>query len=137
MMKSINIFMILLMAGNISSAQIVKSALILKANDHPRILLLKGEEYAIKQTIATDEIWKKLDQFIITESDKIIEKSPVERVLIGRRLLDKSREALSRIFYLSYAYRMTADSKYLDRAEKEMLAVSSFSDWNPSHFLDV
>jgi hypothetical protein len=137
MMKSINIFMILLMTGTIASAQTDKSTLILKANDHPRIILLKGEEKAIKQTIATDEIWKKLDQFIITESDKIIEKSPVERVLIGRRLLDKSREALSRIFYLSYAYRMTADSKYLDRAEKEMLAVSSFSDWNPSHFLDV
>lgn len=27
--------------------------------------------------------------------------------------------------------------KYLDRAEKEMLAIAAFSDWNPSHFLDV
>ena len=61
----------------------------------------------------------------------------MERVLIGRRLLDKSREALKRIFYLSYAWRMTSDVKYLERAEEEMLAVSSFTDWNPSHFLDV
>ena len=136
-MKTISFLIIFLIASNIVSAQTDKSALMLKANDHPRILLLKGEESEIKQTIKADEIWKKLDQFMITESDKIIGKTPVERILIGRRLLDKSREALSRIFYLSYAYRMTSDRKYLDRAEKEMLAVSAFSDWNPSHFLDV
>jgi hypothetical protein len=61
----------------------------------------------------------------------------VERILIGRRLLDKSREALRRVFYLSYAYRMTNDAKYLNRSEKELLTVLAFSDWNPSHFLDV
>ncbi len=27
--------------------------------------------------------------------------------------------------------------KYLDRYEAELLKVSQFSDWNPSHFLDV
>ena len=32
---------------------------------------------------------------------------------------------------------MTREEKYLKRAEKELLAVSAFSDWNPSHFLDV
>ena len=32
---------------------------------------------------------------------------------------------------------MTSEKKYLNRAVKEMLAVSAFSDWNPSHFLDV
>jgi len=32
---------------------------------------------------------------------------------------------------------MTRDTKYLKRAEKELLAASSFKDWNPSHFLDV
>jgi hypothetical protein len=32
---------------------------------------------------------------------------------------------------------MTNDERYAQRAEREMLAVSHFSDWNPSHFLDV
>jgi hypothetical protein len=32
---------------------------------------------------------------------------------------------------------MTGEAKYFDRAEKEMLAVAAFTDWNPSHFLDV
>ena len=128
---------ILLLACIEISAQPDSSTLILQATEHPRILLLKGEEDAIRQNIASDEIWEKLHGFLISECNKIIDKPPVERVLIGRRLLDKSREALRRIFNLSYAWRMTSEKKYLDRAVSEMLAVSAFSDWNPSHFLDV
>lgn len=104
---------------------------------HPRILMLSGEEAAVKQMVVADKVWNDIDVFITEECNKLITVAPVERVLIGRRLLDKSREALRRIFYLSYAYRMTSGQKYLDRAEKEMLAVAKFSDWNPSHFLDV
>jgi hypothetical protein len=104
---------------------------------HPRILLLEGDEAEIKQNIASDNIWKATHQFIIDESNKLIGKPPVERILIGRRLLDKSREALRRVFFLSYSWRITGEEKYLKRAEQELLAVSVFSDWNPSHFLDV
>lgn len=104
---------------------------------HPRIMLLKGEEDQIEQTILTDRQWLTVSSYILDKSDAIIELPPVERVLIGRRLLDKSREALRRIFYLSYSYRKTGNDKFLTRAEKEMLAVAAFTDWNPSHFLDV
>jgi heparinase II/III-like protein len=105
--------------------------------DHPRILMLKGEEDAIKNTIGADKIWQTLHQSILDESDSLILLPPVERIKIGRRLLDKSREALRRLFFLSYSYRMTQQQKYLQRAEKELLAISAFSDWNPTHFLDV
>ncbi len=104
---------------------------------HPRILLLEGEEQQIKELIASDPTWEKMHQAILAECSKILAKPPVERVLIGRRLLDKSRECLKRVFYLSYAYRMTGKQAYFIRAEQEMLAVAEFSDWNPSHFLDV
>jgi len=104
---------------------------------HPRILLLKGEEKSLQNGIAKDKIWSAVQKAIIDESDNIINLSPVERIKIGRRLLDKSREALRRLFFLSYTYRITSDRKYAERAEKEMLAISAFSDWNPSHFLDV
>ena len=104
---------------------------------HPRILMLQGEEAAIQQNVATDKTWNKLQQAILNESDALISAAPLQRIKIGRRLLDKSREALRRLFFLSYAYRMTHDKKYADRAEKEMLAIAAFTDWNPSHFLDV
>lgn len=120
-----------------ASAQDKTQSNLLAVPNHPRILLLEGEEAAIKMNITSDVTWKATHQFILDESDKLLTKAPVERVLTGRRLLDKSREALGRIFYLSYSYRLTSDVKYLKRAENELLAISAFEDWNPSHFLDV
>lgn len=105
--------------------------------NHPRILLLKGEEDAIKRTVGSDKTWEKMHGIILAECDALLDVPPVERIQIGRRLLSKSREGLRRIFFLSYAWRMTQQENYLRRAEKELLAISGFSDWNPSHFLDV
>ncbi|WP_025762162.1 heparinase II/III domain-containing protein [Dyadobacter tibetensis] len=104
---------------------------------HPRLLLLKGEEKGIQQKIENHPEWKGVHKAILDECDRMLALPPVERIQIGRRLLDKSRECLRRVFQLSYAYRLTGEEKYFKRAEKELLAVSAFSDWNPSHFLDV
>jgi len=104
---------------------------------HPRILLLQGEEQQIKMNMSADTAWAKMHQVIMTECDRIIALPEVVRQLEGRRLLGVSREALRRIFYLSYAYRMSGQDSYFQKAEKEMLAIAAFSDWNPSHFLDV
>lgn len=104
---------------------------------HPRILLLKGEENRIKASIASDPTWSKMNQAIVEASDKMIELPTLQRKLEGVRLLDVSRECLRRVFYLSYAYRIVGDEKYFLRAEKEMLAVADFSDWQPPHFLGV
>lgn len=129
------IFLLAVLPGNLfsQSVSVPKSMNI----PHPRILLPGGEEEQIRQSIASSLTWKKMHETILLSCDKLLEVPPVERIQIGRRLLDKSREALRRIFQLSYAWRMTGQEKYFNRAEKEMLAISGFSDWNPSHFLDV
>jgi len=57
--------------------------------------------------------------------------------MVGRRLLDVSRLALERITALAMVARITGEERYARRAIEEMLAVIRFSDWNPSHFLDV
>lgn len=108
-----------------------------KMPDHPRLLLLKGEEENIKISINNNESLAKIHKAIIDESDNIITLNPLQRTLIGKRLLETSGELLRRVFFLSYAYRMTREEKYLKKAEFELLTVSEFSDWNPSHFLDV
>ncbi len=105
--------------------------------DHPRILWLAGEEKQIYDKIAANTVLADLHQEILKESDKIIALPVLERKQIGRRLLSVSREALRRIFYLSYSFRMTEESKYVKRAAEELMSVCSFSDWNQSHFLDV
>ena len=104
---------------------------------HPRILLLKGEEKALKKQVNADPYWKEIQADLIREADRIVELPVNQRIKIGKRLLSVSRENLRRVFDLCYAYRMTGQKKYALRAEQEMLAAAAFSDWNPSHFLDV
>lgn len=134
-MKAV-LFTILLLISQLCFAQAVPDVAD-NLPDHPRLLWLKGEEAAIQKNIQTDENWRKIHEAIITEANAMIPLPTLERIQIGRRLLDKSREALRRMLFLSYAYRMTDDAKYANRAEKELLKVANFSDWNPSHFLDV
>lgn len=104
---------------------------------HPRLLWPAGGDKAIEKLMADYPPLAEVHTRILDECTSMLSQKPVERVLEGRRLLGVSRLALKRIFYLSYAYRMTKDEKYARRAEQEMLAVSRFTDWNPSHFLDV
>ena len=106
-------------------------------SDHPRLLLLKGEEMELLKNIKKDAYWSDMHFSVIREADKIITEPLNVRKLIGKRLLDVSRDNLRRIFFLSYAYRMTGEKRYSERAEAEMLQISSFKDWNPNHFLDV
>lgn len=113
-----------------ASAQLAQKA-------HPRLLLLKGEEQALLAQVKKHKEWAGVHAEILEECDKIVFLPAVERVKIGRRLLDKSRECLRRVFLLSYAYRTTKEERYLKRAEKELLAAAAFEDWNPTHFLDV
>lgn len=128
---------LLFLVHSLAIAQVNHLATFTKLPDHPRLLLLKGEEEAIKRTISADKTWASLHQAILTECDAMLDVAPLERIKIGRRLLDKSREGLRRVFYLSYAWRLTHQDKYLKRAEKELLALAAFEDWNPTHFLDV
>ena len=104
---------------------------------HPRLLLLDNEKNELKQFVNAEPCWKKIHNEIINTSNNLLNTPVAERKMVGRRLLDVSRASIRNIFFLSYAYRMTNNREYAKRAETELLAISSFSDWNPSHFLDV
>lgn len=136
-MKKILFITCVLLLPFFSSAQLKYLQNSNVTSSHPRILLTQGEEEMIKKNIASNKTWQQVHQTIINESDRMLTLPLLERIKIGRRLLDKSRECIHRMFFLSYAYRMTHDSKYLKKAEEEMVHISTFEDWNPSHFLDV
>ncbi|MGN0845498.1 MAG: heparinase II/III family protein [Kiritimatiellia bacterium] len=74
---------------------------------------------------------------MFARAEDLLDKPVLTRVQTGRRLLAVSRRALYRISHLAMAYRLTGERKYLERGERELKAVCSFPDWNPSHFLDV
>lgn len=108
-----------------------------RIGDHPRLLMKEGEEARISDMLSEDEAMARVHRGIISECDDMLGLPVLERVMEGKRLLHTSREALRRIFWLAYSYRMTGNDAYADRAIDEMMAVCNFSDWNPSHFLDV
>lgn len=107
------------------------------ATSHPRLFYTKAQEPEIKRKIDANPQLQTLYEAILKKADAVLDQPPVERIKTGRRLLSVSRECLSRVMLLGTSYRFTRQPKYLARAEKEMLAAAAFSDWNPSHFLDV
>jgi hypothetical protein len=129
------IYLLLLFAGAVKAQAVAPDWGKIPA--HPRLLLLKGEEESLRALVKTDASWKKVHDEIIRECDSILQKYPLKRDMIGRRLLQVSREGIRRIFFLSYAARTTGKKKYASRCEEELLAVCNFRDWNPDHFLDV
>lgn len=104
---------------------------------HPRLLLSDTRLQELKTMSLTDARLKKYADNVIALADKDIVKAPIEHILIGPRLLDKSRECLGRVYNLSFAYRWTGNEKYFQPALANLKTVCAFDDWNPSHFLDV
>ncbi|MFT3934451.1 MAG: heparinase II/III family protein [Chitinophagaceae bacterium] len=104
--------------------------------NHPRLLMTKADELVIQKNIKSNKTWQAVQQAILHQCDSLITLSPSTRDMTGIRL-DTYRYCLYRAFFLSYAWRTTQEKKYFNQAEKELLAMARFSDWNPSHYLDV
>ena len=121
---------------SLSSAQVTERS---RMPRHPRLLLQRGQERRLMRDVRRDSTWSDVHKGILGVADAYVQKNtrPVEYILTGRRLLGISREALRRIIYLGYAYRTTGNIIYNERARTELSAIAAFTDWHPSHFLDV
>lgn len=100
---------------------------------HPRILATEHELRNMAKSTADNP----LAEAVIREADALIDLPPIKRIKQGRRLLGQSRRCVKRTIVLATAYYLTENQRYADRCRDEMLAVAAFSDWNPSHYLDV
>lgn len=105
--------------------------------EHPRLLVNESGLAAIRDSGNRNPLQKTLSEAVIKQAELMWNLEPVERELQGRRLLGISRLCLKRVTSLAMAYHLTGDARHLQRCEEEMLAAARFSDWNPSHFLDV
>lgn len=105
-------------------------------DQHPRMI---SEESIgkIKMLIQEDELAQQIWKSNLKFTQELFNKKPlVYDKPDGRRLLRVSRAALERVRSLSLSYLILGEKKYAERAWQELSAVASFSDWNPSHFLD-
>lgn len=104
---------------------------------HPRLVLNASTEALLKKKLKSDPAVKNLYEAIKLNAAEIHHRPLLKRKLEGRRLLGVSREMLYRINMLGMVYRIEKDQKTLSRINDEVIAVCDFSDWNPSHYLDV
>lgn len=133
-MKFLGIGIILISLAASGTAQLSLSSL---KRGHPRIAFTEQDEQRIKSQIRTDDFLRMLVQRNTQFADRGISKPVTKRALVGPRMLYQSRLAIESVIHQAMAYRMTGQRKYADRGIKEMMAAAAFSDWNPSHFLDV
>lgn len=103
----------------------------------PKLALTPAWERNLKQKIRTEPMVANYYAAVKANADALLDTPPLRREMVGRRLLGTSRDMLHRMNVLGIAYRIEGEDRYLDKINEELLAVSNFSDWNPSHFLDV
>ena len=104
---------------------------------HPRLFATREEFAEQKARLESSPEGRAALEALTASAGKLLTAAPVERRKTGIRLLSVSRTALDRIGRLAFAWKMTGERKYAERAALEARAVCAFSDWNPSHFLDV
>ncbi|MDH5396913.1 MAG: heparinase II/III family protein [Cyclobacteriaceae bacterium] len=103
----------------------------------PRLILNTSIEKKFKAKLNSDPMVKNYYQALKLNAEQIQTEPLLSRVMIGRRLLSTSREMLQRMTILGMVYRIERDPKLLKRIEDEIKAVCNFTNWNPSHYLDV
>jgi len=104
---------------------------------NPRLVLNSSIEKNLKEKLDSDLVVQNLFEALKLNASKILNEPLLERKKTGRRLLSVSREFLYRMNTLGMVYRIEKETALLERINKEILAVCGFSDWNPSHYLDV
>ncbi len=123
---------------NLDYNEIAERMTLVEASVHPRLFASSELFEQLKHEIEEkDGIRRRFANRLRFLADSLLDVPELERIQTGRRLLAISRLALYRISTLALSYRLYGNPAHRDKAIREMRAVSSFSDWNPSHFLDV
>ncbi|MFI7063157.1 DNRLRE domain-containing protein [Kribbella sp. NPDC050124] len=100
---------------------------------HPRLLASPATFATASQRLQTDTRLQSWFAKVRRDADAMLGTTPKS----PPNNLDNSREVKRRVYSLALVYRLTGDTRYAARATQELLAMSAYPDWNPSHFLDV
>lgn len=106
--------------------------------NHPRLLFTEAETDEVKQLVETDALAGELASYLKTQADSIVKlpQLPYKMDKYGN-MLWTSRAYVYRLGTLALAYRMYGESNYLEAANKAILWVCNFPDWDPRHYLDT
>lgn len=105
--------------------------------DHPRLIITADGWHELRARHTNDSVRSAVLTQTLADARKVVGAPPLVYQKEGHRLLAVSREAVRRVALCSFAWRLTGEKVFLDRAQQDMLAAAAFADWNPSHFLDT
>ena len=103
----------------------------------PRLVFNSTLTEHLKRKMKTDAVLQNMYEAIKLNAADAQKQPLLTRHLVGRRLLGTSRDMLWRINVLGFVYLTEKDPVVLRRIDDEVKAVCTFSNWNPSHYLDV
>ncbi len=104
---------------------------------HPYLFADAAGFAALREQAGKDTLARLALGRLEFEADALLALPPCTRTMEGRRLLGVCRQVLLRVSTLAMAYRLSGKDAYRDRCVAEMRSAAGFTDWNPSHFLDV
>lgn len=110
--------------------------------EHPFILADKENFDVVRNEIKNNSFspyTKSLFLSAISNADALLDMSvyPVMEYVLDEEdsILPISREVINRMIILGYAWQISGDMKYAERAWAELENVCSYDDWCNSHFL--
>ncbi|KAI0347815.1 hypothetical protein BDW22DRAFT_1319654 [Trametopsis cervina] len=113
--------------------------------DRPRLLAPAYKWEALPQLIAASPYMRAWNDTIFGNATQYYNLPPVEYFMDGSSgILDNCRYVKERVKAWAYVYRMTNDTKWVDRTVTELTHAASddfgpnnSTKWNPTHFLDT
>ena len=110
--------------------QVERSAMDVIPN-HPRLFATAERWTGLPKLIATDPYLKKWNHTIMSKASTFYNEPPtnysIDGGLYGSGVLDVAREVQLRIKHWAYAYRISGDTKWVDRTWEEILVASGNS----------
>ena len=108
---------------------------------HPRLLFSKQKEQRIRDLFGTEPLLDSLYAGLMKEAERLLlvppQEDPRREIKNTKDILPISREQVYRMVNLALAYRLSGDRRFAEKAEKELVHVCNFPDWDPIHYLDV
>jgi hypothetical protein len=106
-------------------------------SEHPRLILTAPDWEKLRSATKNDPVKASWLEDLRRAAEAQMQRPRTRYRLDNNQLLFKSREALTQLSIFGAMYRLTGEKRYAQAAKDELLAVTSFPDWNPAHFLDV
>ena len=120
----------------------LKNALSEADDVHPFVLATKENFDTVREEYSSSNFTvytKALSDSVLRNADALLNKDvyPTLDYVLDEEdsILPISREVISRMVILGYAWQVAGEEKYADRAWEELKNVCSYNDWCTSHFL--